>query len=390
MGYTTTVILNAPPRTQAYYDWLFTGLEILHEQGRLEVRYEGHPWDKLLRLHPRVMDVVRRVSSSLIDFVSPIDYVCMTGRVEQGDKVVTFALDVADAPFNYSMGLLETVDLYFKCQCPIRFESEGFPLNKHVRIPYHPDVFTFQHKIRPAMLGRPLGRSMSLRRNLPVLRQWETASANCSKDIRLFASFASDQGVAARDADSPLPAPHNYESETTLLARWGNRVHHPNLKRERVVQMLRSMDKSDINARIWRSTNLSVKGDMLSPAEYLHMLVRSMITVNVSGFRRSMPFRFMDAFLTGGAVATDTLAVRWYREFEKEVEIFEIGDLGYEREEDVDWNGVKRRLQELYEWAGRSKDNPKAVQALYKKKWSPQVFASYVIGECVKKIESGT
>lgn len=390
MGYTTTIILNAPPRTQAYYDWLFTGLEILCEQGKLQVRYEGHPWDKLLRFHPRVMDAVRRISPSLMDFVTPIDYVCLTGRVEKGDKVVTFAMDVADAPFNYSMGLLETVDLYFKCQCPICFDPEGFLLNRHVRIPYHPDVFTFQHKIRAAMLGRPLGRSTNLRRNLRVLRQWEAAAANAPKDIRLFASFASDHGIAPRTARSPLPAPHNYESETALLSRWGNQVHHPNLKRERIVQMLRSMGKSDVNARIWRSTNPAVKGEMLSPAEYIQMLGCSMIIVNVSGFRRSVPFRFMDAFLTGGAVATDTLAIRWYREFEKGTEIFEIGDLGYEREEDVDWNGVKQRLQELYEWAGRFKDNARAVRNLYQKKWAPEVFASYVVEECVKRIESGT
>lgn len=369
MDNTTVVILSAPARTQAYYDWLFTGMGILHNKGKVRVRHDGHAWDKLLRVHPRVMDAVRRISPSFVDFVSPIDNICLTGRVEQGDKVATFALDIADAPFNYALGLLEAVDVYFKCQCPIRFEPGGFPLNKHIRIPYHPDVFTFQHKIRPAMLGRPLGRSTSLRKNLPVLRQWEAAATNCSKDIRLFASFASDYGIAPRGAGSPLPAPHNYESETTLLARWGNQIHHPNFKRERVVQMLRSMDKSDVNARISRSANPAVKGDMLSRAEYMQMLGRSIINVNVSGFRRSIPFRFMDTFLTGGTVATDTLAVRWYRGFEEETEVYEIGDLGYEREEDVNWNGVKQRLEELYDCAGRRKDKVKTVLDLYQKKW---------------------
>ena len=30
-----------------------------------------------------------------------MDAVCLTGRIESGDKVSTFAMDVADAPFNF-------------------------------------------------------------------------------------------------------------------------------------------------------------------------------------------------------------------------------------------------------------------------------------------------
>ena len=155
----------------------------------------------------------------------------------------------------FALGLLEAADVYFKCQCPKTFEREGFPLNRHVRIPYHPEAFNLQHKIRPAMLGRPLGCGINLRKNLKVLRQWES-STNPAKDIRLFASFASDKTVAPRTSRSPLPTPHNYESENTLMARWGSKIHHPNAKRDRIVEMLRTMGKSDVNARIWKSNEL--------------------------------------------------------------------------------------------------------------------------------------
>src|SRR5665213_2797285 len=289
-------LTSMPPRSHNYFDWLITGLGILHETGEIDLRFEDHAWDKLLRAHPKVMGGAWRISQGLVDFLSPIDNVCLTARVDNGGKAANFAMDVADAPFNYAMGLLEAADLYFKCQCPTRFEREGFPLNKKLRIPYHPDVFTFQNKIRPAMLGRPLGSGTNLRKNLRVLNAWE-AACNPAKDIRIFASFASDRTVAPRTPHDHLPAPHNYQSENTLLARWGSQIHHPNLKRDRIVEILRKMDKPDVDARIWKSNNPVIGGKMLTEAEYEQTLGRSIFNVNISGLRRSLPFRFMDTFM---------------------------------------------------------------------------------------------
>ena len=55
MPKTVVVITSMPPRTQSYFDWLLTGLGILHEEGKIELRFEDHLWNKVLRLHPRVM-----------------------------------------------------------------------------------------------------------------------------------------------------------------------------------------------------------------------------------------------------------------------------------------------------------------------------------------------
>jgi hypothetical protein len=68
------------------------------------------------------------------------------------------------------------------------------------------------------------------------------------------------------------------------------------------------------------------------------------------------------------------------------VEIFEIGDLGYELDEEVDWKAVKKRFSEIYEWAGHSGEHAKAVQDLYRKKWAPQIYARYVLEECLSVI----
>jgi hypothetical protein len=371
-----------PPRTMAYYDWLVTGLEILKEQNQIEIEYRGCWWDKILRC-PKVVGAIWKYSVPLLDFVSPIDYVCLTGRVEVQDKVMNFAIDFADSPFSYSTGLLEAVDLYFKVQCPVRFDREGFPLAHRVRIPYHPEVFTFEQKIRPAMLGRPLGRSLKLKRNLNALRRWEAAVAS-PKDIRILASFGSAKSPPPRTPQTPLPAPYNFESEGTLLARWGERVHHPNKKRARVVEILNGFGKPGIEARLWRNNpNAKPIGD----DDYMRAVGRALVNVNISGFRRSLPFRFMDTFLGCGAVATDTLAIRWYREFEKGVEIFDLGDLGYEPEEEVNWTKLNHTLEALYEKTTNFQQNAKDVRALYERKWAPSVFASHFLNECISVIE---
>jgi hypothetical protein len=382
MSMPAVVITSMPPRTQAYFDWLITGLGLLQEEGRATLRFEDRWWNRALRAHPKVMSAAWRLGDDFVELVSPMDAVCLTGRVEMADKVVSFAMDIADAPFNFALGHLEAADLYFKCQCPKSFEPEGYPLNRHLRIPYHPEVFRLQKKIRAGMLGRPLAVGTDLKKNLRVLRQWESA-ANPKKDVKIFASFAHDRGVKARTSRDKLPSAFNYESENSLIKRWGDKIHHPNRKRERVIEMLRGFGKPDVNARIWKTQNPAVAGPRLSEEEYREMVGRSAVVVNVSGLRRSLPFRFMDAFMCGAAVATDTLGTQWPKPWEMGVEIFEMGDLGYELDEEVDWKAVKKRFLEVYDWAGRSGEHFKAVQDLYRKKWAPQVYASYVVDECL-------
>jgi hypothetical protein len=193
--------------------------------------------------------------------------------------------------------------------------------------------------------------------------------------------------VKPRTAKDALPSAWNYQSENSLIARWGGQIHHPNRKRERVIEMLRGLGKADVNARIWKTQNPAVAGPMLSEDEYREMVGRSSVVVNISGLRRSLPFRFMDAFMCGAAMATDTLGTRWPQPWEMGVEIFEIGDLGYELDEEVDWKAVKKKFNEIYEWAAGNAEQTKTVQELYRKKWAPPVYAKYIVDECLKAIE---
>lgn len=359
-----------PPRAQGHYDWLITGLGILHEKGDVELSYDGQSWN---------YGLASKFSRRLADLLLPVDHHCLTAEVESGGRIVSLALDIKKAPFEYDTEVLESVDLYFKCQCPIQFETQGFRLNRHVRIPYPAEVFAHQHKIRPAMLGRPLANTTDLRKNLRVLRDWET-TVGAWKDIRLFASFPKDEMAHSRNGSSG--GAHLVSDQP-----WSGKVHLPTLKRGRIVETLRRMEKGDIDAREWSGDNSGIPSKLLSTAEYARKLRRSVFHVNISGLQRAAPFRIIDTLLTGGTVVTDNLAVRWHREFDREFEVREIGDFGYEREEDVDWNGVEQKLAELYEWAGGHSDIGPCVQELYRQKWAPQVFARYVLGECGKVME---
>ncbi len=377
-------IYSLPPRTLAYYDWLITGLELLKESGTIEIEYSGHWWDRLLRYHPKVMRIAHRLSPAFVDFCSPVDAICITGRFEYKGAAMNFAVDITDSPFVFATALLESVDLYFKYQCPKTFDPAGFPINKHIRAPYHPDVFTFQNKIRPGMLGRPLGHSLNLRRNLRVLRQWE-ALAQTPKTCSIFASFGTIDYPAPRTAHTPLPAQYNYFSEPTLLARYPGRIHHPNQKRSKIVKILRDMKKPDIDARLWRTKDPALYAPPLSETEYSQHIASSSAVVNISGFRRSIPYRLCDTLLIGGMMATDTLAIRWHEPFEP-FEVREIGDMGYELEADVDWPAITSVLEEIYATTHPAPQDARARADAYERKWSPPAFARYFVSQCEQSL----
>ncbi len=377
---------NIPPRTLAYYDWLITGLELLEEAGEIEIEYRGHWWDRLLRCHPKALRILRRLSPAFVDFCSPVDSICLTGCLEYKGAVANFAVDIADSPFVFALALLETVDVYFKLQCPKTFDPAGFPINKNIRAPYHPDVFIFQNKIRPGMLGRPLGHSLSLRRNLPILRRWEDLTKT-PKSNSIFASFGTIDELPPRTPRTPLPAQYNYFSETTLLARYRGQLHSPNQKRSKVVKILRDMNKPDIDARLWRTEDRSLHTPALSDAEYALHTARAATVINISGLRRSIPYRICDTLLTGGLIATDTLAIKWYQPFEP-FEVKEIGDLGYEMDEDVDWPAIASTLADIHANSGTTPDIARARTDAYQRKWSPRAFARYFISQCEQSLSA--
>lgn len=93
--------------------------------------------------------------------------------------------------------------------------------------------------------------------------------------------------------------------------------------------------------------------------------------MNVSGYRMSIPNRFIESFMVGTGIVTDKLAVKWYKPFNEEV--YETVPMGYLPMNQVDWRKFEFDMNHL-----PSLDSKKVVEA-FEDKWSPMVVAQYII-----------
>jgi len=381
------IIKSMPIRNRGYFEWLYTGLQILEQEDKIETIHEGSSWDCFLRKHPRVYGKLNQYFPDLSQLIFPVDHFSMFGVVELAGKQARFAYDVTDSPFTYALAQLELCDVYFKTQCPVLFESEGYPLSNTIRIPYHPSVLTHQNRIRPAMSTGPITSTFDLKRNLKLLEHCRSIPAS-AKRLKIFASFGGDKGPPPWEFADSAPAPHNYHNERSIVTLYGEKIQHPNEKRAEVVRILRKWGKADVDGRIWSSKDPEVQGDALPWNHYLATVAESVFNINVSGFRRSLPFRFLDSFQVGCGIATDTIGTRWYRPFDKEIEVVEFGDLGYESKSNTHWEKIAENLETLYNSIELKDNRSDAIREMFATKWHPKRLAEYFIEECVNSLES--
>jgi hypothetical protein len=374
-----------PIRNRGYFEWLMTGLQQLEQEGVLELRHEGVSWDCFLRTHPRLYGKLEQWFPDFCKWAFPVDHFSLFAKVECGGKSMRFAYDVTDSPFQYALAHLELADLYFKTQCPITFDAQGYALSKRVRIPYHPEVIRCQRKILPAMSTGPITSTFNLKRNLRLIDDRLSLRVP-AKRLRVFASFGGDRGPSPWGKNDLPPAPHNFHNERSLVSFWGDQIQHPNEKRAEVVRRLRAWGLADVDARIWSSKDPAIQGNALGWDEYLKTVAESVFNVNVSGFRRSLPFRFLDSFQMGCAVLTDTLGTRWYADFEKGLEVFEYGDAGYERGPDVNWEGIDRSLRGYRDAADCSLDRAQAIRDRFRNTWHPTTLARHCLNACLDRL----
>ena len=93
----------------------------------------------------------------------------------------------------------------------------------------------------------------------------------------------------------------------------------------------------------------------------------------MSGYRKSIPNRFIESFIVDTAIMTDELSIRWYLPFDDEVR--ETVEMGYLRDCDVDWAQVERDIRGLRPEA----DLAARVRDAYERKWSPEAVARYML-----------
>lgn len=375
---------------QHYFQWFILGLFRLQEKGEINLRFRLPFFSEILsqtenHLICRIADKGRRMFER--------DKYNLKGYIEfQDGNRKNFVIDSADAPYLFDLQDLKTVDIYFKIQFPVDIGEDEFSLTDELKIPWcdhaHVDSrlkkvtnrgerkiienFTdYREKIKPLIVGpRMLAPKTFSRRAL------EAGYENYKKDRRVckIGNLMCYFGNALGPKPEGYTEHPDYDWEADIMGYFGGRVNHPNEKRAVAAELIEKMDNCD--ARIISDQNADtghgMKKDMVIPLkDFCIHVAKFKYNLNISGYRLSIPTRFIESFMVGTAVITDKLHVKWYQPFDGEV--IETEEMGYLPMDKVDWNKVEKDFNSL------SPVNPQKIIDDFDKKWSPEVVAEYIV-----------
>ena len=173
----------------------------------------------------------------------------------------------------------------------------------------------------------------------------------------------------------------DFDWEADILTYYGKKLNHPNEKRAIVSDYIAKLPNCD--ARIISRGNADTGAEqqdrsrIIPIKEFCAFISDFQYNVNVSGYRRSIPNRFIESFLVGTKIITDKLAVKWYLPFEK-TEVVETVEMGYLPLDKIDWKKFENDISLLSE-----NDNSKTIKN-FENKWSPLIVAKYIL-ETIKQ-----
>lgn len=381
---TTVIIKQCPTESFSYFQWFLLGLYMLDKKNEIKLRIKVPLIDRLLLFSVENKYIVGGSRRIFNKYKKNIRCNLIGEVIDNNGKKHSFAIDSKDSPFIFNVKHLISCDAYFKNQCPIEFDKRGFKIAKDIYLPWSdvtfdssadnrfkrreaPEILNFTYKIHPGMIGpRRLGwtcRYKTLKKSFDNLSSSFTQSNRKNKLTAYFGSCfypTPTQGAARFDLD--------WESD--LMAFLGADHTHPNTKREKAVRYLNKLgDGYDARLIIDR---YGKHHDLVVPLEEFALYLNSFeYNLNISGFRLSIPNRFIESFIAGTAIVTDTLAVKWFQPFDEEV--IETVNMGYEKDDDVCWTTWTNMIKDL------PQSNPAQIRCLYERKWGPEVFAKYVI-----------
>jgi hypothetical protein len=254
-------------------------------------------------------------------------------------------------------------------------------LTPQVKIPFHPMVIKNKEKIFPSMLG-PGGKTYNIFSHQSLAGAYNNLFIKSpAKTKKLMCYFGGNVG--------PRPIfsyqPDLYQSESEILGFYYNLVDHPNEKRAIAADMIKELGPL-FDARVIKTTNkktgeIVFNKDLFIPlSNYTEHISKFEYNLNISGFRKSIPNRFIYSFCVGTAIVTDKLSVKWFLPFEEEV--VETTEMGYLPSDEVNWEAFKDSISKL---PGVSTEK---IMENFQKKWSPKAFAKYVVETCVNQINN--
>lgn len=182
--------------------------------------------------------------------------------------------------------------------------------------------------------------------------------------------FGNSKGPVENTIDSTP----DYDNEGDILTKFKGKINHPNEKRAIVAKIISEFADSD--ARVIALGNSDSKdcirnNEPVPLDKFCEHISKFQYNANVSGYRLSIPNRFIESFMAGTAIITDKLHVRWYKPFADEV--IESVEMGYLLNENVNWQQYRTDLKSLPDI------DAKKVLTEYKEKWTPEKAADYIV-----------
>ena len=391
----TVKITQLPVDTFSYYQWFLLGLNELQKENKLKLVYDISFIDRfsLFWCNSKwVAGIIRR----MIYYFGRAPRFNLIGVIEDSDVKKTFTIDSKDSPFIYTIKLLKECDVYFKNQCSKQIEESGFEIMPSVRIPYMDieygenegensihkrrittELFQLKDKIHPGMIG-PRRLAWSCRYKVMKKRYTQYLKSQAvDKSKKLMAYFGSTDAV--RSSKHVTKYDLDWEPDMILFLKQFNSS-HPNEKRSIVVDLINEMGDQYDGRLIHELVNgreIVHRNQVVPLKDFCDFIAQFDYNLNISGFRLSIPNRFIESFISGTAVLTDKLHLKWYLPFEDEV--IETVEMGYLPNDDVDWETFKKDIKNL-----PPVDKNKILKA-YNEKWSPTAFARYIVNTTLGK-----
>ena len=373
-----------------YFHWFLLGFYELQKKGKVKVSFKL-PFSSFVLAYANshlicwIADKSRRIFEK-------DDYNLRGYMIFENGKRKSFVIDSADAPYLFNVKDLEKTDVYFKMQCPKELNDEGFHLTPDIIIPWldheHCDnslanltdrgerkkctnFLQHKYKIKPLLNAtRALtAKGFSKKRLTDGYNKYYRARKTNKKKF-IMCYFGNSLGPKPEKYTSNP----DYDWEADIMAYFGNKVNHPNEKRAYVADYIATIENCDarIITRNNADTGIQENKDLVVPLEdFCDFISEFEYNINVSGYRMSIPSRFIESFIVGTGIITDKLRVKWFLPFEEEVK--QTVEMGYLPMNEVDWQSFKKDLSSI------PKSDSNKIIELYEKKWSPISVANYII-----------
>lgn len=391
------VITDLSNRIQ-YYQWFVYGLQSLANEGKIKLKFAVPFSQRLLLLNHttfliRCQNKIKRIVGGHAEQKTKAYF---RGYVRFGTQTHSFCIDSADSPNMFSGKLLKDVDTYFKLQCPKEISEKGFLIGNQY-IPFFdsefenpadegkvkakrklcPEVYTCEKKIKPLMIGpRSMGRTCSF-------KELDAAYNNLlsARSVKQTGKAMCYFGNAAGPVPTEQLTEPDWDWESDIMGFFGDKMNHPNEKRAKIADIMDTLGEG-YDARVINrgnsDTGVNTNEELVIPLkDFSKHVAKFQYNVNVSGYRMSIPARFIDSFVCGTAIATDNLHVKWYHPFGDEVT--EIGEMGYLPDDEVNYSEVADKLKHL------RPISKEYVIEKYEKYWAPDKVALYIIDSVINK-----